>query len=72
MLENEKIDINSALRCLSDREITFVKMYYYERATLREVGDCFGIRAERVRQIIGRAHRKLREFFRRDGRTTFA
>jgi len=63
--ESLKIEIERTFSKLSQREREVVKMYFgigYENfLTLEEIGDCFDLTRERVRQIKEKALRKLRQ-----------
>ena len=53
--------VRIATAAMSDRERIFVRAYYDEGLTLKQVGQRFGITRERVRQIIGVALGKARQ-----------
>jgi RNA polymerase primary sigma factor len=56
--------IDDALRTLNEREAKVLRLYFglgdTEPLTLEQIGECFGITRERVRQIKERALARLR------------
>lgn len=62
--ESLKVEIESALSTLSERETEVIKLYYglnkEHSLTLEEIGDKFNLTRERVRQIKEKAIRRLR------------
>ena len=64
MDESLKIEIERALRTLSEREAEVVKLYFglnrEHPLTLEEIGELFSLTRERVRQIKEKAIRRLR------------
>ena len=52
--------LRQALTTLSERESDVLHRRYFDKQTLREVGQVFGVTQERVRQVEAKAIRKLR------------
>lgn len=52
--------INESLELLTKRELLVIKMRYWEEMTLEEVAESLAVTRERVRQIEGKALRRLR------------
>lgn len=62
-MEEEKL-MSEIHSCLTEKEITFLYLRYgiTEKAkTLQEIGDLYGVTRERVRQIISKAIKKLKQ-----------
>jgi RNA polymerase sigma factor for flagellar operon FliA len=49
------------IRSLTPREQVILRLYFYEEMSLGQVGKSIGLSAERTRQVMQRACRKLRE-----------
>ncbi len=64
MQESLRIEIERALKTLSQREADVIKLYYglngNHPMTLEEIGETFGLTRERVRQIKEKAIRRLK------------
>lgn len=58
--ENLDASVAFVLMLLTDREQEVIRLYFAEGKTLVETGKCIGVGAERVRQILAKALRKLR------------
>lgn len=58
-----KTDIQSLLNSgiLSDRQVEYIKMYFFEEMTLEQIGKRFNITREAVRQGLNKAYATLRE-----------
>lgn len=57
-------DLESLFSQLNDRERIVIEDRIFEDKTLQEVADKFGVSRERIRQIEGKARRKLRKTLR--------
>jgi RNA polymerase sigma factor (sigma-70 family) len=57
--EELKEAVRAVLETLPQREAEMVWLYYGEGETLCQIGERYGISRERVRQILGRAMRRL-------------
>jgi len=55
-----KEQIEEALKTITEREAKVLKLIYYEDLTLGEVGQRLNVSRERIRQIEGKALRKLK------------
>ena len=53
--------VRAAMRALPSRDRKIIFMYYYEEATMRQIGDALGVNESRVSQLHARAIRRLRE-----------
>ena len=53
--------LQQILSTFSEQEQQTLQLRFVERKTLDAVGECIGVKKERVRQIIQRALRKLRK-----------
>jgi len=66
--ESLRVEIERALTTLTKREAEIIRMYYglgYEQPqTLEEIGECFNLTRERIRQIKDKTLRRLRHFSR--------
>ena len=64
LMESLRLDIESTLSVLSQREATILKMYYglgdSQPFTLSEIGETFGLTQERVRQVKDKAIKRLK------------
>ena len=64
MSESLKIEVRRALSTLSEREAEVIRLYFgldrEHSLTLEEIGECFNLTRERVRQIKEKAIRRLR------------
>ena len=49
------------MNLLTPREKMIINMRYFEEKTLKEIGDNFGVNAERIRQIILVKEQKMYE-----------
>ena len=56
-----KAGLDYALSTLSEREQEIVRLRYQERLPLREIGLAIGVTTERIRSLVDRILRKLRE-----------
>lgn len=58
-----KKDIESLLNSglLNDRQVSYIKMYFFEDMTLEQIGKKFNITREAVRQGLNKAYSSLRE-----------
>lgn len=64
LLSSLREELEAALQCLPERERIVVEAFYgigCTGITLREIGDKYGMRRERVRQVRDRALRRLRQ-----------
>ena len=64
MEESQRIYIRSLLNNLSKRDNIFLSMYYgigYPEETLDQIGEIYGLTRERVRQIVEKSRRKIKE-----------
>lgn len=61
--ENLNKDINYILNAgiLSDRQVEYIKLYYFENYTLEKIGNRFNITREAVRQNIKKALKNIRD-----------
>lgn len=62
--EDFLIDMNRALKSLTEREESVIKMFFLEDKQLRDIGDILGVSLERTRQIKDKAITKLRSLTR--------
>lgn len=52
--------VRAAMRALPSRDRKIIFMYYYEEATMRQIGDALGVNESRVSQLHARAISRLR------------
>ncbi len=75
MKESLKYEVTNALSSLTEREAKVIKLYFGiggdNKATLEQIGDRFHLTRERIRQIKGKALRKLRGSKRSDRLKTY-
>ena len=53
--------MRAALRAIPSRERKIVTMYYFEEATMKQIGDAIGVNESRVSQLHARAIARLRK-----------
>ena len=61
--------LDEAMQTLDDNERAAVLLRYFDKKSLREVGEALGTSEEAARKRIGRAVERLREFFAKRGLT---
>ena len=64
VMESLREEVASALNVLNERERNIIECFYginQREMTLEEIGDKFGLKRERVRQIKEKALRRLRQ-----------
>ena len=75
MEDSLKEEVQQGLSILSPREVEVLSAYYglngYKALTLEEIGECYGLTRERVRQIKERAIRRLRKSYNRNTLRSF-
>jgi RNA polymerase sigma factor for flagellar operon FliA len=60
--ENEKLKyLQDGINMMSDKDKLLLNLYYYEKLTLKEIGNILGVSESRVSQLHSRAIIRLRE-----------
>ena len=60
--EKEKLEVlEKSIEELNEKDRIILSLYYYERLTLKEIGQVLGVSESRVCQLHSRAIRNLRE-----------
>lgn len=52
--------LNKAISCLNEKEQKVIHLYFEDGLTLRKVGEQLGVSSERIRQLLAKAVRRLR------------
>lgn len=63
--ESEVLDrdlLNNLLKALNKKELEVIKLRYFNRLTLEETGKRLGVTRERIRQIEGKALKKMKKY----------
>ena len=53
--------MKAAMRAIPARERRIITMYYFEEATMKQIGDAIGVNESRVSQLHARAIARLRK-----------
>lgn len=57
---DNKLALQKLIPCLTPREERVIRMRFYDKMTLNEVGDELGVCGQRIRDIEGKAMRRLK------------